>query len=126
MSKQQDGNTSSHALINDHSGKALLDVPNVMIGGKSIFHKRSDLSKASEDSETIEPNVAKVKGNSILGKSNEESASLLDKLFGSPLALTGGGSSTTFGVIVISSSVSLFENNCVYVFFKLLSFLTQQ
>ncbi|XP_041000026.1 uncharacterized protein LOC121246095 isoform X2 [Juglans microcarpa x Juglans regia] len=51
--------------------------------------------EASENSEVIELNGKKVTGDKIVGESNhDQSTSILDKLFGSALAPSGGGSSS--------------------------------
>ncbi|KAH7513076.1 hypothetical protein FEM48_Zijuj12G0158100 [Ziziphus jujuba var. spinosa] len=93
LSKQQHEDTSSYAsTINKN--ERVLDTT-MDIDGK--LYKKSNLSQAfeaSNNSETMELNVEKVMGDSLLGESNpDHSTSILDKLFGSALTLKNGGSS---------------------------------
>lgn len=112
LSKKQDENMTSHASIHGSSENILLNDSNKMIGAESNLHEKANLSEASNNSETIEVNVGK-----MAGKSNKDTTSVLDKLFGSTLALNDGGSSSLFEVIMISNSISLYKYFCFDMFF---------
>lgn len=108
LSKQQHEDTSSYAsTINKN--ERVLDTT-MDIDGK--LYKKSNLSQAfeaSNNSETMELNVEKVMGDSLLGESNpDHSTSILDKLFGSALTLKNGGSSNLLEVVMITSIFSFF------------------
>lgn len=73
----------------------------------SQLHKTSHLSEAfeaSENSKVIELNGENVARNKIVGESNRDhSTSLLDKIFGSALTSSGGGSFNFIEVTMISN-----------------------
>ncbi|PON68048.1 chorismate synthase [Parasponia andersonii] len=100
LRKQQHESTSTHGSIDNQSGKGLglssaLDVSDKSIGTDSILYNKPNINEASIGSEHIELNAEKVTAPSVLGESNQvPSTSILDKLFGSALALNVAGSSS--------------------------------
>ncbi|XP_042965099.1 uncharacterized protein LOC122299158 isoform X1 [Carya illinoinensis] len=93
------GSTSNNVSLYNNSDKNL-DVPSSnKIDVDTQLHKTSYLSEAfeaSENSEVIELNGEKVTRDKIVGESNHDrSTSILDKLFGSALTPSGGGSSSS-------------------------------
>lgn len=120
LHKQQHENTSSHASINNKSERILesssLDVSIKTADTYSKLYKKSDLAQAfevSKGSETIDLNVEKVTGNSLLGESNADySTSILEKLFGSALTLNSGGSSIPLEVVMVSSYILVLHSLC--------------
>ncbi|GLT71116.1 hypothetical protein SLA2020_431570 [Shorea laevis] len=98
LSEQQFGSTSINISISNKSDKNLNVPSSKTIDVDSQLHNTSYLSEALETSENIEAlelNAGKVTGNKIVGESNNaHSTSILDKLFGSNLISSGGGSSS--------------------------------
>lgn len=111
LSEQQFGSTSINISISNKSDKNLNVPSSKTIDVDSQLHNTSYLSEALETSENIEAielNAGKVTGNKIVGESsNAHSTSILDKLFGSNLISSGGGSSSFTEVITISNRIFL-------------------
>ena len=105
--KQQHGSMSSHASINNQGGESPdlssgVDVSNILYDKTNI----AQAFEASKSSEVTELNDKKVNGPPILGESNQDH-SILDKLFGSSLALNDTGSSV-LEVISVANGFPLY------------------
>ncbi|KAG6730108.1 hypothetical protein I3842_01G063300 [Carya illinoinensis] len=95
---QQLGSTSNKVSIHNKSDKNLNVPSSSMMDVDGQLHKISCFSEAfeaSEDGEVNKLSGEKVTGNKIIGESNRDhSTSILDKLFGSALTSSVGGSSS--------------------------------
>lgn len=121
LRKQQHESLSGCGSIDSHSGKGL-DLASALdksIGANSILYNKTNITQAFEAStitEPIELNAEKVTGPSILSASNQDpSTSILDKLFGSALALNVSGSSSAPEVFAISNGILFIH--CIFNFF---------
>lgn len=102
MSIHVSANSKSDKVQNLTSG---LDVSNKTTAPDGRIYKSSNLLKtfeASEESEGVEVDVEKVTDNKIVSESSQDqSSSILDKLFGNVLTVNGGGSNSPVEVIII-------------------------
>jgi hypothetical protein len=109
--EQQLGSTSINISISNKSDKNLNVPSSKTIDVDTQLHNTSYLSEAlktTENIEAIELNAGKATGNKIVDESNQvHSTSILDKLFGSTLISSDGGSSSFTEVITISNRIFL-------------------